>query len=100
LNFSAAADGIRSSRISSPRSFRQAAERTQAWIVTGGTHAGVMEMVGKILQESDSDKETVCLGIASWGATFMHEQAREARCEAAGAVRTRGPCHVNASLPV
>lgn len=50
----------------------QAAKRTNGWIVTGGTHAGVMKLVGQMLHESDSKggpskKDTVVLGVATMG---------------------------------
>ena len=43
-----------------------------AWIVTGGTNAGVMEFVGEAVKEhmlttGSSDGKVVALGIASWG---------------------------------
>ena len=53
------------------RGLREAAHQTHAWIVTGGTHAGVMKLVGTMLQEDESDKgKTVCLGIATWGSVY------------------------------
>jgi len=56
----------------------QAAERTRAWIITGGTNEGVMKMVGEMLQESEAHTQTVCLGITTWGTTYMHEKDRMA----------------------
>ena len=43
-----------------------------AWIVTGGTRAGVMEIVGEtildyMLQTGGTQKRITALGIASWG---------------------------------
>jgi SLOG in TRPM len=43
-----------------------------AWIITGGTKAGVMEIVGEtildyMLQTGGTEKRITALGIASWG---------------------------------
>ena len=43
-----------------------------AWIVTGGTNAGVMEFVGEAVKEhmltaGRSEQQVVALGIATWG---------------------------------
>lgn len=65
------------------RGLRSAARATSAWIVTGGTNAGVMAMVGKMMAESDeardagASEQTVCLGIAPLGAIYKHEELLE-----------------------
>jgi hypothetical protein len=41
--------------------------RTNAWIVTGGTHAGVMEHVGNIMHNLLKDKYVPVIGIATFG---------------------------------
>lgn len=47
---------------------------TRAWVVTGGTNGGVMEMVGKSMAQFDFDEsENVCLGVATWGIVKHHE---------------------------
>ena len=43
-----------------------------AWIITGGTHTGVMKLVGEAAQEymlesGTSTKQFVVLGIVTWG---------------------------------
>ena len=42
-----------------------------AWIITGGTHAGVMKHVGEALRDytmaHDSKHQVVTIGIAPWG---------------------------------
>ena len=43
-----------------------------AWIITGGTHTGVMEFVGEavrdyILATGSSGQNVVAIGIATWG---------------------------------
>ena len=45
---------------------------TGAWIITGGTATGVMQLVGEALRDhlitlGSNDKSVVALGIASWG---------------------------------
>ena len=47
-------------------------EQTDAWIVTGGTNAGVMKFVGEAVSEYMQtqgviEKPIVALGIATWG---------------------------------
>ena len=52
------------------RGLRNAALQTNAWIVTGGSAAGVMQLVGSLVHESGrqgTTKQIVCLGIAPWG---------------------------------
>ena len=41
----------------------QLAQAPGAWVISGGTHAGVMKHVGDALQESNA----ACIGIARWG---------------------------------
>ena len=48
----------------------KAAQATNAWVLTGGTDAGVMALVGKALQGSDSVN---IVGICSWGAVLERE---------------------------
>ncbi len=58
------------------RGLRSAALQTNAWIVTGGTAAGVMQLVGSLVHESGrqgSAEQIVCLGIAPWGVVDNHE---------------------------
>ncbi|XP_078515233.1 transient receptor potential cation channel subfamily M member 2-like [Lissotriton helveticus] len=51
----------------------KAAQTTGAWIITGGTHAGVMKHVGEAVRDftrrsrSIINREIVVLGIAPWG---------------------------------
>jgi len=45
----------------------EAALRTGAWVITGGTKSGVMEMVGKAMKEHDKQRQVPCLGISALG---------------------------------
>ena len=59
------------------RGLRNAALQTNAWIVTGGSAAGVMQLVGSLVHESGrqgTTKQIVCLGIAPWGVVQDHEE--------------------------
>ncbi|XP_063806645.1 transient receptor potential cation channel subfamily M member 2-like [Pseudophryne corroboree] len=50
------------------RGLVSAAESTGAWIITGGTHAGVMKHVGEAVRDfSGGQQEIVLIGIATWG---------------------------------
>ncbi|XP_021379559.1 transient receptor potential cation channel subfamily M member 1-like [Mizuhopecten yessoensis] len=53
------------------RGLINAATSTGAWIITGGTHTGVMEIVGEGVQEYvltyGKQKDIVCLGVPLWG---------------------------------
>lgn len=43
---------------------------TGAWIVTGGTNAGVMEFVGEAVRDhmlTTTEQQVVALGVATWG---------------------------------
>lgn len=60
----------------------EAARATQAWVVTGGTNTGVMQLVGEAVREGQflvSDGEKMrrglkLLGICSWGYTKDRER--------------------------
>jgi hypothetical protein len=54
------------------RGLRNAAKQTGAWILTGGTNSGVMQMVGNMVHKS-GDAALVCLGIAPFGCVLRHE---------------------------
>ena len=54
------------------RGLREAARRTNAWIITGGTCAGIMQLVGQTVRESEDP--IVCLGISTMGVVHNHEQ--------------------------
>ncbi|KAM4604585.1 LOW QUALITY PROTEIN: transient receptor potential cation channel subfamily M member 2-like [Discoglossus pictus] len=48
-----------------------AAQSTGAWIITGGSHAGVMKHVGEAVRDfSRKDSEIVLIGIATWGIVY------------------------------
>ncbi|XP_069123673.1 transient receptor potential cation channel subfamily M member-like 2 isoform X2 [Argopecten irradians] len=53
------------------RGLINAATTTGAWIITGGTHTGVMEIVGEGIREYiltyGKQKDIVCLGVPLWG---------------------------------
>ncbi|KAL1512225.1 hypothetical protein AB1Y20_005487 [Prymnesium parvum] len=59
------------------RGLLQAARRTRAWIVTGGTEGGVMAMVGRTVRDASEDQQLVCLGVTSWGAVLSHEKMEQ-----------------------
>lgn len=49
-----------------------------AWIVTGGSHTGVMKQVGKAVRDSSlssghDDGDVVTIGIATWGVVHNRE---------------------------
>ncbi|XP_043916462.1 transient receptor potential cation channel subfamily M member 2-like [Protopterus annectens] len=57
------------------RGLIKAAQSTGAWIITGGSHAGVMKHVGEAIRDynmSSSPKEgkIVVIGIATWGTVY------------------------------
>jgi hypothetical protein len=52
------------------RGLAKAAQATNAWVITGGTDAGVMALVGRALQGSDSVN---IVGITSWGVVLERE---------------------------
>jgi len=45
----------------------EAAKRTGAWVITGGTQTGVMDMVGKAVKEHDRQRQVPCIGITPFG---------------------------------
>ncbi|KAM6258365.1 transient receptor potential cation channel subfamily M member 2 isoform 1-T2 [Porphyrio hochstetteri] len=52
------------------------AQTTGAWIITGGSHAGVMKQVGEAVRDfllSCSCKEIVTIGIATWGTVYNRD---------------------------
>ncbi|KAM4626692.1 transient receptor potential cation channel subfamily M member 2 [Discoglossus pictus] len=54
------------------RGLVKAAQTTGAWIITGGSHAGVMKQVGEAVRDfsmgrSNMDNDIVTIGIATWG---------------------------------
>ncbi|XP_064594682.1 transient receptor potential cation channel subfamily M member-like 2 isoform X2 [Liolophura sinensis] len=53
------------------RGLMKAAQSTGAWIITGGTHAGVMKHVGEAVRDyglaQTSQKKVIAIGIATWG---------------------------------
>ncbi|XP_029457602.1 transient receptor potential cation channel subfamily M member 2-like [Rhinatrema bivittatum] len=54
------------------RGLVKAAQTTGAWIITGGTHAGVMKHVGEAVRDFSissgyKDSEVVVIGITTWG---------------------------------
>ena len=53
---------------------QSAATRAKAWIFDGGTNYGVMELVGKTMQDSPG---LPCIGVAPWGVVHKHENMLE-----------------------
>ncbi|KAG8135858.1 hypothetical protein E2320_008837 [Naja naja] len=64
-------------------------QTTGAWIITGGSHTGVMKQVGEALQDfimsSTYKGEIVAIGIASWG-TVHNRNSLICRTEAQGSL--------------
>ncbi|XP_076815902.1 transient receptor potential cation channel subfamily M member-like 2 isoform X1 [Clavelina lepadiformis] len=61
------------------RSLIKAAVSTGAWIVTGGTHAGVMKHVGDAIQHDVTARsnKVVALGIATFGIVYDKEKLKK-----------------------
>ncbi|XP_036094011.1 transient receptor potential cation channel subfamily M member 2 isoform X3 [Rousettus aegyptiacus] len=60
------------------RGLVKVAQTTGAWIVTGGSHTGVMKQVGKAVRDSSlssghDDGDVVTIGIATWGVVHNRE---------------------------
>uniref|UniRef100_A0A8C8BI59 Transient receptor potential cation channel subfamily M member 2 n=1 Tax=Otus sunia TaxID=257818 RepID=A0A8C8BI59_9STRI len=54
------------------------AQTTGAWIITGGSHTGVMKQVGEAVRDfvlscSHKEGEIVTIGIATWGTVYNRE---------------------------
>ncbi|XP_059161260.1 transient receptor potential cation channel subfamily M member-like 2 isoform X2 [Physella acuta] len=58
------------------RGLMKAAESTNAWILTAGTHAGVMKHVGEAVEQFSltAEKDFVAIGIAPWGRVKHRDQ--------------------------
>ncbi|KAG6932137.1 transient receptor potential cation channel, subfamily M, member 2 [Chelydra serpentina] len=57
------------------RGLVKVAQTTGAWIITGGSHAGVMKQVGEAVRDfsmssSCKESEIVTIGIATWGTVY------------------------------
>ncbi|XP_076975263.1 transient receptor potential cation channel subfamily M member 2 isoform X2 [Tamandua tetradactyla] len=55
------------------RGLATVAQTTGAWIISGGSHTGVMKQVGEAVRDfslgsSDHERDVVAVGIATWGA--------------------------------
>lgn len=59
-----------------------------AWIITGGTHAGVMKHVGRAVRDHGLSRSTqgqiVAIGVATWGIihnreALVHSEVRRTR---------------------
>uniref|UniRef100_A0A674IXS8 Transient receptor potential cation channel subfamily M member 2 n=1 Tax=Terrapene triunguis TaxID=2587831 RepID=A0A674IXS8_9SAUR len=60
------------------RGLVKVAQTTGAWIITGGSHAGVMKQVGEAVRDfsmssSCKEGEIVTIGIATWGTVYNRE---------------------------
>ncbi|XP_057553816.1 transient receptor potential cation channel subfamily M member 2 isoform X2 [Hippopotamus amphibius kiboko] len=60
------------------RGLVKVAQTTGAWIITGGSHAGVMKQVGEAVRDfslssRSSEGEVVAIGIATWGTLHNRE---------------------------
>ena len=61
------------------RGLAKAALATNAWIITGGTDAGVMQLVGRGLAEYNALSKVQCIGIAPYGVILGREKMEEVR---------------------
>ncbi|XP_078660979.1 transient receptor potential cation channel subfamily M member-like 2 isoform X2 [Branchiostoma floridae x Branchiostoma belcheri] len=56
----------------------KAAQSTGAWIITGGTHAGVMKHVGEAVRTNAvagrSSNKVVAIGVATWGIVHHNDE--------------------------
>ena len=55
----------------------EAANSTNAWLVTGGTHAGIMKTVGEAVTKyrlANQSRSLTCLGITAWGVVNRREE--------------------------
>ena len=59
------------------RGLGQAVRQTKAWVVTGGTDAGVMADVGKIIMRDLTDLDVVCIGVVQKKLVLRHEELHE-----------------------
>ena len=50
----------------------KAAQATSAWVFTGGTDSGVMQLVGRALAEYDA--RVAVVGVAAWGVVYGRER--------------------------
>ncbi|KYO36053.1 transient receptor potential cation channel subfamily M member 2 isoform X1 [Alligator mississippiensis] len=60
------------------RGLVKVAQTTGAWIITGGSHAGVMKLVGEAVRDfsmnsSYKEGEIITIGIATWGTVYNRE---------------------------
>ncbi|XP_072117252.1 transient receptor potential cation channel subfamily M member 2 [Mobula birostris] len=65
------------------RGLIKVAQSTGAWIITGGSYAGVMKYVGEAVRHcnmtsSHKEKQIVAIGIASWGIVHNRESLVDA----------------------
>lgn len=61
------------------RGLIKTAETTGAWIISGGTNAGVMRLVGEAVADEfkyNSQQKLVVLGIASWGKIALRDEMK------------------------
>jgi transient receptor potential cation channel subfamily M protein 2 len=58
------------------RGLVKAAVSTGAWIITGGTNAGVMRLVGEAVAEESLSQPVTVLGIATWGKIALRDQMK------------------------
>ena len=84
------------------RGLLKAAQRTDAWVITGGTHSGVMKIVGQSMAEDDersgiTSKEQVVLGIAGMGSIYQHEEMLK---KAGGRIFNYDRIEVGLSVPL
>ena len=87
------------------RGLSNALRATKAWIVSGGTNGGVMQLVGRanmVLQQYGGDergpatyqRRGICLGIATWGVLVNQNELQRS----VGRVRKVGGREMNAQL--
>ncbi|XP_045396755.1 transient receptor potential cation channel subfamily M member 2 isoform X2 [Lemur catta] len=71
------------------RGLVKVAQTTGAWIITGGSHAGVMKQVGEAVRDfslggSYKEGEVITIGVATWGTIHRREGLVHPTVSAAG----------------
>ena len=59
----------------------RAAQATNAWVFTGGTDSGVMQLVGQAIAEYNVS--CACIGVVTWGVVLGRDHLRGLRGETA-----------------
>lgn len=74
-----------------------------AWIITGGSHAGVMKQVGEAVRDftlssSHNEGEVVTVGVATWGTVHNREDLIHPSVSLAASRGAMGRCRLDARV--